>query len=114
MGFGAAQNDDSVGFGCEPIQVSYSAVFRQPKLLRLHRRSNRRSYRVYIDPEAMEDFSLPLRCGSAVAAHRRNNEWLTAAGFHGLRDSGQKLDETSDAAASGGDCNPVTGFDLVP
>ncbi len=61
MGFGAAQNDNSIRFRSETVHVSHSSVLGRTELVRFHRGSNRRSAALLVHAQAMENFSLPFR-----------------------------------------------------
>ena len=64
------------------------------------------------DTEPVENLGLTFRRCPAVTAHCRNDEWFSAAGFHGISNAGQELDEPPDTSTSRGYSDPISRPDL--
>src|SRR5665213_320298 len=99
---GTSQNDDSIGPRREAIDVSHGSVFRRAKFQRLHRRPHRGAHRLLSNTEPVQNLRLAFRRRSTMTAHGRHDERISAAGLHGVRDSGKEFDKSAYSATSGG------------
>src|SRR3954454_16329341 len=99
MCFCPAEHDSSVRLRGKPVEVRHGAAFRLAERAGVHGRVHRRSHGMLADAETPEDFGLSFRSRAAVAAHRRNDEWLRAETTKLVDDSRQNLDEATDSTA---------------
>ena len=77
----------------------------------LHGREDGAADGLFRNAIAFDYRTLSLCRGSAVAAHSRDHEGLSALGFHEVGNTSDDQRYVGDAAAADGDCDPHARFD---
>jgi hypothetical protein len=113
MRFGSGENDYSVGFCCDGIEVCDRSGVGRAERVRLHSRANGRACRFFFNAEPVEYFGLTLFSGAAVTAHSGKHERLATTRFNRVNDAGEQLDKTAHTATAGSYADPRTLLEIV-